>query len=832
VQVLPIDAVLDEARAALLAAENLVVEAPPGAGKTTRLPVAALQTVRGGAQVWVVTPRRIAALAAARRVAQEQGWRAGGEVGWQVRFDTCVTAATALRFMTPGIFLQRLEADPGLAGVGVLFFDEFHERSLEVDLALAMAREAQGALRPDLRVVVMSATLEVGPVAAFLAPCRVIQSAGALHPVTLSHARQEGAADHSDLAPRVAAAVQELLAETAGDVLVFLPGMREIEACRRRLESALGATVTVLRLHGGLPLAEQDAALASGAGRRVVLATNVAETSLTIPGVTGVVDSGLVRRLAYDAGCDLERLELTRIDRAAAAQRAGRAGRLAPGRCHRLWTPLQEARLAAAQAPEVRRLELASTLLTLLAWGAHDPNAFAWFEAPPAAALQRGMDLLHGLGARDAHGLTSVGQRMCRWPLPARLARLMVAAQDLDCLPEAAWVAALLAEGRQRATWPGGDAVDVCEAAATLARAEAERDATVRWLHRVARQIAATHHAGGKGGNAPPPWRHAAAPRLATALAAAFPDRVALCRPRANPAESLRAKMVGQRGVVLPHAATLAESKLLLCLDLAPGARGAHAEAQVYRACALRSEDLELQSEQVIRFDPTGQRVEVWELGKWRDLVVHERLVPPPHGAKRQAEVEAALVAAAAAEPAQALDLQDAELQRFMARVAFLAQAMPELQWPTHDAEFFRAHLPELCRGQRSFTDLRRRDLLPLVRATLDHRQQEALRRHAPEELTLASGRRVKIDYRQDPPVIAARIQDFFGMERVPPLAAGRVPPLLHLLAPNQRVQQMTQDLASFWQHTYPSIRKALRGRYVKHAWPENPLTYEKLVKK
>ncbi len=618
---LPIDEVIPGLVAAL-AGGAAVLTAPPGAGKTTRVPPALLAAGMAGdggaGKIVVLEPRRIAARAAARRMAEEGGWRVGEEVGYQVRFERRAGPRTRILVVTEGILVQMLQADPFLDGIGALVFDEFHERSLHVDLALAMARRVQREVRPDLRLLVMSATLDPGPVAAFLGGCPVIASPGRLFPVAVEHlAPPASAADRSakpggpDLAVQVAAGVRRALAASPGDLLVFLPGVGEIARCGEALAPlAAEQGLAVLPLYGDLPAEQQDAALRPLGKRKVVLATNVAETSVTVDGVTAVVDSGLARRLRFDPATGLDRLELARVSRAAADQRAGRAGRQAAGLCVRLWPAWEDAALQPAELPEIRRVDLAAPALQLLAWGESDLAALGWFEAPDPTALAAALRLLALLGAVDGAGVTQLGRTLARLPVHPRLGRLLVEGHARGVAAEAALLAALLAErdpfrhaagsrGERRPAQPSrSDLLDRLEDLAAFERRavwpESLNPGAARQVLRARDQLADLIRRE-LGPAAPPPaagneagQRSAAAEEaLLRALLAAYPDRLARRREPGSP----RAVMVGGRGVVLGDESAVCDPELFLCVDLAEpaGARpGAPAPPPKPASDALR----------------------------------------------------------------------------------------------------------------------------------------------------------------------------------------------------------------------------------------------------
>jgi ATP-dependent helicase HrpB len=817
---LPIDDVVPDLLAAVAGRGVAVLRAPPGAGKTTRVPPA-LAGARSGGKVVVLEPRRVAARAAARRVAEERGWTLGREVGWWIRFERRFGDATRVVFVTEGLLLRWLQRDPFLAGVDALVFDEFHERALAADLSLALARQVRAGARPDLALVAMSATLDVAPLAGFLGGAPVVASEGRLHPV---ETRLLERADDRPLELRAAHATRRALAETEGDVLVFLPGLAEI----RRTEEALAPLsrergVDLLPLHGDLAIETQDAALRRGARRRVVLSTNVAETSITVEGVRAVVDCGLARQLRFDPATGLDRLETVRIARASAEQRAGRAGREGPGLCLRLWTAADDLALRPFESPEVRRVDLAGSVLELAAWGERDFERFAWFEAPEPARLERAVGALRDLGALDEGGITALGRRLSRLPLPPRLGRLVLEGERLGVAADAALAAALLGDrdpfrSERRIHRPGSRS-DLAD------RLEALDPRRHRAVFAARNQILSLLRT--KTSTDPTPFNSEPLPlssssteeSLLRAVAAAYLDR--LCRRREPGSD--RGVMVGGRGVRLARESAVRDAELFVAVELDAGRAGERAEALVRVASAAELGWLPaelVRSGRELAWDEARERVVARAVTRFEDLVLDQREIPiddPEAAARRLAEQ-------AAESPARALALEEPELVALRGRLRFLARARPELALPEPDEGLLSALLPDLCRGLRSFDELRRAPLARALAESLSWRQRKALDEDAPERLEVPSGSRVRLDY-SDPvrPFLAARIQELFGLAATPRLAGGRVPVLLHLLAPNGRPQQVTHDLASFWANTYPEVRRELAGRYPKHAWPDDP---------
>jgi len=829
---LPIDEVLPEIVAAVRREGAAVVVAPPGAGKTTRVPPALLDVVEG--RIVVLEPRRVAARAAARRMAEEAGGRLGDLVGYRIRLDRAESARTRVLVVTEGVLVRMLHDDPLADGIGAVVIDEFHERSIHADLALAMARHVKREVRPDLTIVVMSATIRPEPVARFLGDAPVVSSAGRHHPVDLQYLPTT---DSRPVPERVAAGVRRALDGGDGDVLAFLPGVGEIRRTADALApDAARRDLAVLPLYGDLPGDQQDAVLRPGPRRKVVLATNVAETSITIDGIAAVVDSGLARVPGHDPAVGLDRLELRRICAASAAQRAGRAGRTGPGCALRLWTADEQAHLPEVDPPDVARLDLAGPALTLLAWGEH-PQSFDWYEAPPADALLRALELLRTLGAVDGNDhLTSRGRAMAALPLHPRLARLALegdagGAGDAACL-----LAAMLADrppvrrGDPRDAAPRllsrSDVLDLLSAVEhvgdpaiqTPYRGDEILRGAARRILASGRQIARRARVDRRAQLPPGEDRDHA---LMRALLTAYPDR--LVRRRA--AGSDRARMVGGRGVRLAPSSGVVDDELLVCVELVAGRRGARSESQVRLASAVERDWLPgylLRREIALAFDTSAHKVVARERIAVADLVLDER----PTAAPDPDAVARTLAAAAAADLCRALSLDDPPLSGLLARWQFLRRAMPDLELP-EPVEVLRDDvLPLLCAGRASFAELRAAPVADSLLGLLSPPQRRALEAEAPERLVVPGGRAVRLQYPEEgPPVLAARIQELFGLAETPRVAGGRVPLMVHLLAPSGRPQQVTADLRSFWDNTYAEVRKELRARYPKHDWPEDPWT-------
>jgi ATP-dependent helicase HrpB len=803
------------------------------------VPAAVLDDLPRDARGVLLQPRRLAARAVARQIARLRGSEPGGEVGYQVRFESCVGRDTRLLVETTGIMLRRLLGDVALDGIGTVVLDEFHERSLEMDLVLGLLVRLRETLRPDLRVIVMSATLDPGPVATLLGrhagPCPVVSAQGRVFPVETRFLRH---GDRRDLVELVVASVPEALRATDGHVLVFLPGVGEIMRCHDALAASLDRQGHVLLpLFGDLPPDQQDRVLAEIGRRKVILATNVAETSLTIPGVTAVIDSGLARQSRVSHATGLPRLELVPISKASADQRAGRAGRTASGICWRLWDEASHHHRAAAEPPEAVRGDVTGALLQLLALG--EARDFAWLDAPPCEAIAHARGLLVHLGAIEAdHAgrdrLTPLGGELVTLPAHPRLARLLVAGAHHGVLRETALAAALLSERDPFRSPRGGgprdrmtvrtrsDVLDRIAAIEAFAAGRPADDPALdphpvgaRNVLRVAEQLAHLVDA--------PPARRPADPAAGVMLALleAFPDRLARLRPGTQD----RGTLVGGRGVRLDTSRVRGEP-LFLAVDVddASGEAGVRLASAVERAW-LDLEPLATANRSTadeLLYHPSRRQVEARRRTLWMDLVIDETPVPI-------ADPDAA-AAILAREAVIALDrtlpAADSAAGSFLARARWLAGALPDLGLPALDDTALAGRLPEICTGLRSLDDVRQADWLSHLHALVGHDRVADIERLAPTHVDLPTGKRHRLVYDAgQQPVLAVRIQELFGVGDTPRIAGGRVPLLLHLLGPNHRPQQVTGDLASFWRTTYPTVKKELRRRYPKHAWPDDPLT-------
>lgn len=820
---LPIDDILPAIVEATCTQPNVVVQAPPGAGKTSRVPPALLDAALVRGLILVLEPRRLAARAAARRMAEERGQIVGDEIGFQVRFERCRSPRTRILVVTPGILLRFLHDDPFLEQVGCIIFDEFHERGLDSDLALGLCRLLQLTVRPELRLVIMSATLAAEKVGAWLGDCPILVSEGQMHPVSIEY---QPRSERQPWPVATAAAVEALLPRTPGDLLVFLPGLQEIRQTARLLETASDRDkFTVLPLHGDLPAEQQDAVLRRGTGRRVILATNVAETSVTVEGITTVVDTGLARWLECDPRSGLDRLRLGPISQASAEQRAGRAGRLQPGVCVRLWTPANHRQRPAETPPEILRIDLAGAVLQLLCLGEKNLLGFPWLDPPAAERIDQAILLLQRLGAVQQGQATETGRALARLPVHPRLARLLLEGQRLGHPRTAALAAALLSERDPFRTPPSFatvqqhvsfsdvlDRIDLLESVSKRSGTEAISQAALRQIHRAADQLLHLLPRHPESREELP--REEALPR---ALLAAFPDRLA----RRREPGSRRGLMVGGRGVRLLPSSNVTDAELFLCIDLDAGP----SEALVRLASGVQrdwlpSEALSVTTE--VFFDDARERVAASRRIRYEDLLLEES----PATLADDAAAARLLSERAGARLDRVLPEEDSAAASFLRRARCLHVWRPDWEIPSWDESMLRELVSWLCAGRRSFAELRQADWLGMIRARLTAQQFQLVEREAPERLEVPSGSQIRLVYEPGrPPILAARIQELFGLRQTPRIAGGQIPVLLHLLAPNYRPQQVTDDLESFWNNTYPVIRKELRARYPRHAWPEDPWT-------
>lgn len=860
---LPIDALIPQILASLQTHPNLIIEATPGAGKTTRVPPALLTPeIAGKSEVWVLEPRRIAARLSARRVADEMGEKLGETVGYQVRFEEVSSARTRLRFLTEGVLTRRLLSNPTLKGVTAVVLDEFHERHLQTDLALALLRHLQTTTRPDLKIIVMSATLNAEPLAKYLDDCPSLRSEGRRFEVTITYQR---AYDARPLAEQVASTVRKVVtAQPTGDVLVFLPGAAEIKRAQAACaEFARQHHLLLLPLHGELSSSEQDAALRPAPLRKVLLSTNVAETSITIEGVTAVIDSGLARIAEHSPWSGLPTLNVQRISQASAIQRAGRAGRTQAGQCWRLYSEMDYAARGAFETPEIQRLDLASAALDLHAFHLHDLAQIAWYEAPPAQAIEAAETLLRKLGAIGTAGeITELGKRMARFPLHPRQSRVLLEAAGRGLPERGARVASLLGERDLRArNFSAAPEKSVPTATSDsdlfeqerlyLRAAERQFDAEQLWreginpgsalaIRRTQQQLArllgqpASDNVTDEGD---------ADRQIRIAILAGYPDRVGKRLASDNRKEGRRAvdeardslfalQLVNGATMLLSAQSAVRTATFLVGIDVEEKQAQRSSTTLLRTASAIEPDWLldlfpdDVQEALTVEWNDVKERAEVLSQLCYGRLVLDEsRLMGKRVSAEAQQQMSQVLQGAVAKRGWQQF-LDETAISRLLARLYWVSRHFPEMAMPAISTSDIDSFVQSSCDGKTSFAELRE-SLTPDVvfQSLLSYDQFSWLTRVAPERLNIAGRKNLRIHYEMDrPPWIASRLQDFFGMQTAPTIGQGRVPVVLHLLAPNQRPVQVTADLAGFWTRTYPQVRRELSRRYPKHAWPENPL--------
>jgi len=835
-----------ELEAALVAAlardARLVLQAPTGSGKSTQVPQMLLDNgLLGEGEVVVLQPRRLATRMLAARVAQERGCRLGDEVGFQIRFDKVTSARTRIRFVTEGVLLRQMLNDPGLRGVSAILFDEFHERHLYGDITLARALDLQAAHRPDLKLVVMSATLDTAGLERYLAPCATLQSEGRTFPVDILYLPRPVRADQTAVWDIAVDELERLAPCTEGDVLIFMPGAYEISRTIGAIRaSRVGGQFVALPLHGELPVADQDAAIARHPKRKVIVSTNVAETSLTIDGVRVVIDAGLARIARFDPYRGINTLLVEKISRASADQRAGRAGRTAPGVALRLWSEREHFERAPQELPEVKRLDLAEVVLTLKASGVDDVAAFRWLEAPEPRSLERAETLLRDLGALDeATGIiTELGRRMLAFPLHPRYSRMLLAAEEYGCVRDVALVAALT-QGRNLLRRGGNETDDARD------RALGEDHASDLFLMMrawrmasgndgIARSLGVNGIAAREAGQLFEQFLKIAkgeglsvsdrtSPETSTdeavakCVLAGFPDQVAVRLDSGT----LRCALVHGRRGVLARESVVRDAPLFVAGEVREISGKDGVQTLLSLATAIREEWLrelfpEAFSEHVeVFYEKTLRRVMARRETRFRDLVLasgQTDKVPPSEAA--------ALLAREVLAGNCPLANWDHAVDQWIVRLNRLGEWMPELGLPALGQEDREALIEQLCYGAATYKEIKERAVWPVIKSWLSPQQEAMLETFAPERLEMPNGRRFKVTYEASgPPVVGIRIQDLYGVEQSLVIAAGRVPVTIQVLAPNHRPIQVTQNLATFWRESYPKIKQELQRRYPRHVW-------------
>ncbi|WP_184705019.1 ATP-dependent helicase HrpB [Rhizobium lusitanum] len=800
---LPVSHVLGDIGTALSGHGRAVLSAPPGAGKTTLVPLYLLgQPWRGDGRVILLEPRRLAARAAAARMASLLNEQVGDTVGYRMRLDNRISSKTRIEVVTEGVFARMILDDPELSGISTVIFDEFHERSLDADFGLALALDVQSALRDDLRILVMSATLDVERVAGLLGQPPVIESMGRSFPIDIRHQDRPAGERIEDTVTR---AILDAQASERGSILAFLPGQAEITRTAERLQGRFGPETVIAPLYGNLSQKEQDAAIrpAPQGTRKIVLATSIAETSITIDGVRIVIDSGQQRLPVFEASTGITRLETVRVSRASADQRAGRAGRTEPGIAIRLWHPGQTAALPAFTPPQILSSDLSGLALDLAHWGVQDPSTLAFVDQPPATTLAEARTLLRQLGALDAeNGLTAHGRLMRELALPPRLAAMVISAAEFGQGREAALLAVLLTEQGL-----GGQSIDLEE---RLRRFKTEKDERAEAARRLAGRLASA--AGGNGAVT-------TAPSLAGSLLLhAFPDRIALQRGGRG-----RFVMANGRGAELPETERLAGSQMLVIADLT----GRAAQARILAAAEISRTDVEdhlpgeIRTEDQSFFDKASRQVRARRATRLGAIIFEETPLPRPSGEQ---------AARALAEGIRELGIDvlpfSKEAAQLRDRIGFLYKTIGD-PWPDMRDEALLARLDEwftpFQNEARGLSDISAGGLSNGLMALVPHELQRDLSRMAPTHFEAPTGQRHPIQYDGEEPLLTIRVQELFGLKQHPAVGGGRLPLLLELTSPAHRPIQTTRDLPGFWAGSWKDVRADMRGRYPRHPWPEDP---------
>lgn len=821
--ILPIDSIIPQIHAALENAPTVIIQAPPGSGKSTRIPLSLLDSSwLAHNRLLMLEPRRLAALNLAAWISSGIGEEVGKTVGYSIRFDRKTSSATRLEIVTEGILTRRLQSDPFLESIGAVIFDEFHERSIHTDTSLALCLYLQRTVRPDLKILIMSATLETESVAKLIPDAKILSCDGALFPVDI---RYLGAGDE-DPARSAARAVTVALKESPGDVLVFLPGSGEIRRCMTILQQHFpSGEPVILPLYGDLSFAAQEQAIRGSDKRRVVLATNIAETSITIEGVGIVVDSGLARRSRFDPSRALDRLVTERISKASATQRAGRSGRTAPGVCYRLWSDYQQSVMLPFDPPEILTSDLSELALNMALWGFHDASELSFPDPPPAAALSESRRLLRLLSALDSNDrLTAKGRELAKLPLHPRLGALLLTAVEEGNGAFGADIAAIISERDFLKAVSGNnpqssDLLDRVDALVRwrsdpdLARQRGEIDsASIRTVDRLSKQLKQILSIKA----APYTPSYDAASLL---VASAYPDRIAKQRG----AGSKSYLLASGKGAVLAQQSGAANEKLIVAIRL-DGGTGA--EGKIYSALAIEQEQLIARFPHLILI----RRAAMWDCSLRRVIAREEQMLGAITLESRVVKVTAEDLKNALLEQLQSSDCSDLFISsdisaQYQARVEFVRNLFPEDGWPDlSDAAIIKSAeewLPLTVETTEKFNGI---DMLSVCRNALGRKRGGELDRLAPKTISVPSGSTVKIDYRgEGGPSIAVKLQELFGLGATPCIADGRFPLIIHLLSPAGRPIQVTRDLRSFWSSGYHVVKKELKGRYPKHPWPDDP---------
>lgn len=808
---LPIEDILKDFTQEYLKNSAVILSAAPGAGKTTRIPVEIAKNTKK--QVWVLEPRRIAAVSAANRIAEENKWTLGKEVGYNVRFDNKSSNETKILFLTEALLLRKLLNDPDLKNVDCVVLDEFHERSLHVDIALAALKEVQELSRPDLKIVIMSATLNANPLSEYFQGAPVVESAGKIFPLDIRFDdKAQLLSSGPDFIERIKKLVLKAVNENSdGDLLCFLPGRGEIERLRELLEASLPNTFRICPLHGQLQLQDQKQAILPIKGfRKIILATNIAESSLTVEGVRIVVDCGLSRLQQQSPKTGFESLVLSRISKASATQRAGRAARLGPGVVYRAWSVHDDKAMAAFETAEIHRVDLSEALLLLAALGVSQVSSFSWFEKPNERSLQMAAQVLQILGAVDSQGaITALGKKMREFPVHPRLAKLLITGESVGMGAFAAEIAALLSDAKplKKNSFSGAENDVLAHWEDWQSHSSQGR---YKFLNRVMDQLK----------NLVSPNTKTISNKeeaLEQLLIDVYADR--LCRRRKP--QSAEAKMVGGRGVKIHSDSSVKQAEYFLAIELSEGRDSAH--ATVFQAVGLQTETIEekiaplAQSQSRLEWDADKKKFWSIDSKEWNKLSIGAETRRPA----KSEDIQNQLVDVAIELFADLLSKNES-LGNWFARLNFLNSQKPEYKLLTE--EQIKEALAQACYGENSLEALEKKEMVTFFENQVAESTKNALHKECPSHLTVPTGNRYRIQYTEEQgPLLEVRLQELFGLTQTPIIAG--VPVTLSLLAPNFRPVQVTRDIISFWKNGYPEVRKEMRTRYPKHSWPDDPLT-------
>ncbi len=802
---LPIHDILPKLKTTLAAHQTVILQAPPGAGKTTQVPLALLdENWLQGQKILMLEPRRLAATNAARYMSKLYGESVGKTIGYTIRYQRQVSNQTQIEVVTEGILTRRLQSNPELEGIGLIIFDEFHERNLNSDLALALCHDAQQGLREDLKILIMSATLDGAPLAKLLdAP--LLTSAGRSYPVTIQYAAQE----NNDLVAGTTAAIHRALRETEGDILVFFPGVGEINRCWQLLKNL--DKIDICPLFGALSYPEQEKAIKIGNRRKVVLATNIAETSLTIEGIRVVIDSGYARQPRFDPASGLTRLEKVRISQASAEQRTGRAGRLTAGVCYRLWSQGIHGNLLPFTPPEIRNADLAPLVQELSNWGCTDPLQLTWLDPPPTGGLEAGRQLLQLLGALNSlEQITPIGKKLAKLSIHPRLGRLLLAAEQLDCLPLACDLVALLSEPVQHNHQDLQTRLEALWRCRKQGRLDEYRNierASAYWRKRY--KLQPLEEVSGNN-------------QVLTSqlLACAFPDRIG----RLRNGENDRYLLASGRGGQLVKDSPLVNNRFLVATELT-GKRGQ--EGNIRQAVVL-----DLAAILDLYPDCPWQKEVFWNDQEGRVLSRMVQRLGKLNLIEKPAVASAKETAAVIMDTLRTKGLEllnwTLAVETFRARVALIRESYPDENWPELSLDKLLKNINNwilpFINNTKNSSDLKRIDLLAALQSLFNWQQLQRLDKLTPERLKVASGSNIRIQYNLGcKPILAVKLQEMFGEADTPQIVEGRIPVQLHLLSPAGRPLQVTQDLRTFWDEVYPEVKKEMKGRYPKHPWPDDP---------